>query len=102
MVLFSFGVLSHPKTVHAGTNGQQLDFECGPSLGDVAVTGHNQNGDLVTWRGRSDNGYSISTTGWWWVGWVTVDYVEGGVLYSQQVHVPKVWSTDWWVAECKR
>ena len=78
------------QTVEAGSNGQQIRFDC-PFMvrATVRIVGRNQNGHSVVWQ-RSGVGGSITTTGSWWVGWVRVSYRNsGGRLHSQQVFVPR-------------
>ncbi len=79
------------STALAGTNGQQIRFDC-PFMQNatVTITGSNQNGQVVQWQRTGVSGW-IVTWGWWWKGWVRVSYRNsGGNTYSQQVNVPRV------------
>jgi hypothetical protein len=73
------------EQAHAGVNGQQIMFACPPGLAYMTVKGHNQNGALVTWGpGWSQDGATIVTGGWWWIGNVTITYNAYNPLTGRQ------------------
>ncbi|HEX6493549.1 MAG TPA: hypothetical protein VF112_08540, partial [Candidatus Dormibacteraeota bacterium] len=76
--------LGEALPVHAaGGGGHQIHYVsdrwCGSGdhLGSLGVEGTNQNGRRVTWWGHSTDGRTVDTTGWWWVGAVTIHYGSG-------------------------
>jgi hypothetical protein len=95
--------LGHAATTHpvsAGTNGQQLllsvSCQYAPSLAEVKVSGHNQRGQTTTWSAQPDS-RNVVTDGYWWVGWVYIQYRHPGVnpytgvafsWYGTYVYVP--------------
>lgn len=93
-----------PKTVQAGTNGQQLRFNC--AFMDYAVVkGYNNYGQFVTWPSSgaawAPGGFALS--GWWWKGTVYVYYRNRNTQQwsRQSFTVPQyqAWS-DWYYAGC--
>lgn len=96
--------------VAAGSNGQQLKVNGGCLWDRVVITGKNQNGVTKTWS-RTNTSYipcypsTVSTTGWWWVGNVTIR-VTGGVSGNRvktcYANVPKVQNgNDWYSVSCR-
>lgn len=84
LVLLAVLFLPLPATTpvaEAGTNGQQVTVwvSCpyAPALAEVKVTGYNQNGKWSEWTYKP-NSRSVTTTGWWWVGKVTVEFRYAG------------------------
>jgi hypothetical protein len=78
----------------AGTSGQEIEFDTytvnsADALSHVEIAGYNQNGNGAVWKGTSSNGFSITTTGWWWAGNVTVTWTEFGVQHSLVAYVPR-------------
>ena len=107
-VLFTALVASNPPRAEAGSNGQQINVfvSCpyAPALAEVRVRGHNQypGRDEVTWTARP-NRKSVVTYGWWWVGWVYVQYKYAGInpytnsefpWYGTWAYIPKTFSRD--------
>ena len=95
--------LSAVESASAGSNGQQLKISVGCTWSSVAVTGKNQYGQTVTWRAVNSSFLpctrtSVSTSGWWWVGNVTI--VRTNPTKACVVYVPKVQSGDWINARC--
>lgn len=90
---------------YAGTNGQQLQITKIVARGArVTVTGLNNNGQTATWQGWTPgtpsqiappSGETVSTTGWWWVGKVTIRVywpTSTQLAYACFKEVPK---TNW-------
>lgn len=91
---------------HAAVYGQQVMFVCPPDLAYMTVTGHNQNGQLVTWGPGSGNGSSIVTGGWWWIGNVTITYsaynqqTNKQETHTQTAYIWQVYWPTWQTVNC--
>jgi hypothetical protein len=87
-----FSIVATPKTAHALTDGQQIEFVCPPQTDWIQISGYNQNGDYVTFE--DDEGTSSAVwyiSGWYWIGNVTIAYGQNGNSYIQGAYIPQVW-----------
>ncbi len=86
------GLLASPAA--AGINGQQVEFgpgrlclPAGDQLGNVSISGHNQDGHWVTWSGQGV-GQGVDGTAfasdWWWKGAITVTFATNANPTQQQ------------------
>jgi hypothetical protein len=93
LLLAVLGVSALPRVAFAGSNGQQVYFNlerCGGGLDQyVGIRGYNQNGQYVTWSGWVTLAHDVKTTGWWWVGNITVYYHQSGAWHTVNAYVPK-------------
>ena len=111
-ILMLFGLFLSMNPVDsalAGSNGQQLKIRTGCLWSSVTVTGTNQHGQRVTWRASNSNSYfcgrsEVSTTGWWWVGKVTIakSFPIPTLMPTKYctVNVPKDQSGHWISTTC--
>lgn len=95
--------LANVETAAAGSNGQQLKVTVGCTWGSVTITGKNQYGQTATWRSVNSSLIpclrpTVSTTGWWWVGNVTI--TRTNPTRTCVVYVPKSQSGDWVNTSC--
>ncbi len=91
LVAIGAAVTASPGMAFAGTNGQQMDFnliDCGGGLQWAAISGTNQYGHAATWSGAAYNDY-VFPGGWWWVGNITVTYLQNGSWHSVHAYVPQ-------------
>jgi hypothetical protein len=106
--VLSLGAFFHPPTAHAGSRGQQLQFNCaGISL--MYVAGYNQNGDWVEWPAPGQWGLAPNgnlTANYWWVGTVYIEVVYGDWTQgptstaTYQRDVPLQFGSDIFTADC--
>src|SRR3712207_2839257 len=93
-ILIIMGMTLPTYHVEAGSNGQQLRLEiyCSwrPAIAEIKVVGFNQRSEKVRWS-ATPNTKGVNTTGYWWVGWVNVEwrYVGSNDWYVTSVNVPK-------------
>ena len=95
--------LAKVEPVAAGSNGQQLKVNVGCTWGSVTITGRNQYGSIATWRATNSSflpctRLTVSTTGWWWVGPVTISRTVPNKTCV--VNVPRYQIGDWVNASC--
>ncbi len=101
-LVFSLAIVD---SAAAGSNGQQLKINVGCTWSSVTVTGKNQFGQTVTWKTTNSSlipcflkSPTVSTTGWWWVGNVTITRTTP--TKTCVVYVPKSQSGDWVNTSC--
>ena len=93
-ILLATVVAGQQTPAGAGEDGQHVFFtiqtpNCPPgALGHVSVQGKNQQGESVTWNGESSDGTDVTTVDWWWIGPVTVTYVESGTIHTAKATIP--------------
>lgn len=92
MLIIATVVITAPSYVHAGSNGQQVriwGYDGRYPFTKLVVRGKNQYGRDATWTwsGRS---FLEVTSGWWWVGSVSVEatYADGKTRQCP-LYVPK-------------
>lgn len=95
--------LARVDSAAAGSNGQQLRIFVGCTWGSVTVTGKNQYGQTATWRATNTSfipctRLNVSTSGWWWVGNVTITRTVP--TKTCVVYVPKSQIGDWVNTSC--
>lgn len=95
--------LARVEPAAAGSNGQQLKVTVGCTWSSVTITGRNQYGQTATWRATNSSFLpctrpTVSTTGWWWVGNVTITRTTP--TKTCVVYVPQSQSGDWVNASC--
>jgi hypothetical protein len=87
-------------TALAGTKGQQIEVTSPLEFSAVRITGHNGYGKLAqeTLNGvvqSPTNGWTATSTGWWWMGDVTISMISGGApVYTTDCHVPGLWPSN--------
>jgi hypothetical protein len=90
------GIAAAPMA-SAGTFGQQIDVSTG-TANSVEICGLNQN-KLYICHGWNTPGYQTPIAGWWWQGYVTIQYYkssnETNYWTSQTYYVPPVMPGDW-------
>ena len=100
-ILVIMGMTMPARHVEAGTNGQQLRLEvyCSsrPAIAEIKVVGFNQRTppQKVRWS-ATPNTRGVNTTGYWWVGWVNIEwrYVGSNDWYVTSANVPKTFNRD--------
>ena len=100
-VMLAFGMVLHTSTVHAGTNGQQLQVTCSQAT-SIVVIGVNQNGTETTQAFYPDTSGSstFTTSGWWWVGNVAILWYGPGGSGRFYDSVPQQQDGDVYATDC--
>jgi hypothetical protein len=102
----AFAAVPPERQAQAGTNGQQIQFNC-HALTYVVIEGYNQKGVWTRWSGSVPNRWSVTTWGWWWKGNVLIQYQQTNdnrnyYWSSQWSWVPTVWYQDGIRIDCTR
>lgn len=99
LMILTVGNLAIPARAWAGSNGQQISFDCS-SMDYGVVKGTNQDGNFVTWGEQPAIAQNIFTAGWWWVGDATVYWHGPGGWKSKKFTVLKYSDSDVWKESC--
>lgn len=102
MVVVLVAVLSTIAPVaHAGTNGQELQITC-PKATSVVVIGLNQNGQEVAqpFYLDSSGATTFTTSGWWWVGPVSILWYGPNGNGQYYDNVPQQQNGDIYTSDC--
>lgn len=96
--------LANVESAAAGSNGQQLKVNVGCTWSSVTITGRNQYGQNATWRAVNSSflpctRLTVSTSGWWWVGYVTI--TRTNPTRTCVVYVPQSQSGNWVETSCR-